>query len=306
MHLMEQLYMSKKTYRQKILIFIILSIGISSLVFAGPIEEKDITLHFQIPLKISSQGEWKMYLISIGEFDKSNWSFDEYSYAIIKNYTYFKENCGEDNTFYETIYKMSEEEKKHKGCVINGTYQEEYCFKTITDKAFCTSLTPYKINDKHTLDFGSYYNSYMWDIARADFYNHFELSQCGIINDSCSITIHKASTPYNPYITVLERLNSTDEVYFSDNIHIAGVNLFYNESLFACGYSGCDVNFDLKIDILKFTIVEPHTLVIEFSNQSEKYNPNLVKEDIIVNIDYKEKTNLFDRLKNWLKSIIFR
>ena len=206
---------------------------------------------------------------------------------------------------------MSEEERQHKGCVINGTYQETYCFKTVTDNPKCSSLAPYKINDRNKLDFSSYYDSYMWDINRADFYNHFELSDCNIINNSCTFKIHKTASPYNPYMIILEKINSTNDVYFSGRTNIKDVNLFYNDSLFACSEPGCDVNIDVKLNLLTFEIQKPSTLLIEFDNQSYisdinnpslTYNQNVDEAKVFITIIHnKERDNLFYRIRLWFR-----
>jgi hypothetical protein len=286
--------MLNKQYIYKILaVFIVtifLTVILSSTIFAGPVSDKDITFSFQIPKDTLSQGEWNIFFISIGEFEKDNWTFDNYSEKIKSDYINFKKSCGNYSTFYETVYKMSEEESKHKGCVINGTYQEVYCFKTVSDNSICNNLAPYKINDKNKLDFGSYYNSYMWDINRADFYNHFSLSYCNVINDSCTFQVHKASLPYNPYIIVLEKANSSDEVYFSDKTSIKAVELFYNESRFYCSEPGCDVNVDMNITLKKFEIQNPNRLILEFDTQTK-------------NIEHVQPVNWFNKFRNWLKSL---
>ncbi|MGV8172346.1 MAG: hypothetical protein ACP5OA_06665 [Candidatus Woesearchaeota archaeon] len=257
--------MLSKTYSKRMLIFLTVVICISPFISAGPIEDKDIIFTFNLPDSMSS-GEWRMYFISIGEFEKSNWSFNDYSDKIKNEYMAFKESCGKGDVFYETIYEMTPEEREHNGCVINGTYQEKYCFKTVSDNPTCTELIPYKINDRNVLDFNTYYDSYMWDINRADFYNHFELSYCNIINDSCTFKIHKKSEPYNPYVVVLENINSTDGIYFSGPTIISEVETFYNESLFACDEPGCDVSIEKKLTVKKFEIIGPNVLIIQFED----------------------------------------
>ena len=89
-------------YHFQIVLLIILLTGLASLVLAGPVSDKDITFNFQIPSEILTAGEWKIYLVSIGEFEKDGWKFDNYSNTILDNYINFKKNCGSDNTFYET------------------------------------------------------------------------------------------------------------------------------------------------------------------------------------------------------------
>jgi hypothetical protein len=287
-----------------ILILILITSILASAVLAGPVSDKDITFQVQIPKETLSKGEWRIYLVSIGEFEKDNWKFDNYSNTIQTKYINFKKACGKNDTFYETLYKMSDEESKHKGCVVNGTYQEVYCFKTATDNKLCSDLIPYKINDNYNLDFGTYYNSYMWDINRAEFYNHFELSYCIVNNNSCTFKIHKSASPYNPYMIILEKLNSNEEIYFSNNTNITQTNLFYNESLFACEEPGCDVNIDVNLTLLKFEIEKPHRLVIGFNNKTYIDNQSSAKNTTIMTkaID-KEKNRAFYKILTWWRTL---
>jgi len=289
----------------KLLIIILLSISLANIVLAGPMPLQDIAFSFQIPENALDNGEWKIYVISIGEFEKDNWNFTNYYDKIKGDYLNFKKSCGTDNTFYVTTYKMNEEERKHKGRVINGTYQEIYCFKTITNKNQCANLIPYKINYKNELDFLSYYNSYMWDIKRADVYNHFEPSQCNIENNSCKFTIHKNSYPYNPYIIVLEKLNSTNEIYFSDKLNINDADLFYNKSIFPSDAVTFHINLDVKLNLTTFEIQNPNMLLLQFDNQTPVLTNQGSRDSAnqSQNTTPKKETNFFKRVINWITNL---
>lgn len=299
--------MVKKHHIVKALIIILVFISLVHIVLAGPVPLQDITFSFNIPEKTLDNGEWKIYVISIGEFEKDNWNFTTNYNKIKYSYIDFKEECGTDKAFYVTVYKMDDEERKHKGCVINGTYQEVYCFKTVTNKDKCSSLTPYKINDKNNLDFLSYYSSYMWDINRADFYNHFEPSYCNVENNSCKFIIHKSSYPYNPYIIVLERLNSTNEIYFSNRLNINDVNLFYNESIFPTDAIMFHINLNVELNLTKLELKNSNILKIEFNNQSKiMYNQNSTKTENSENQLHNLKPikdNFFKRTITWIRHI---
>lgn len=275
-----------------IILSIITAINLTSVTLAGPMPLQDITFNLQIP-KIETtlnSEEWNMYLISIGEFERDKWNFTTHYNNIKTNYLNLKKECGKDNTFYTTIYKMDEEERKHKGCVVNGTYQEVYCFKTITDNNYCSNLIPYKINDKNELSFISYYNSYMWDINKADVYTHFELTYCTIKNNSCQLIIHKDSYPYNPYIMVLENINSTNEIYFSDKLTITDTDLFYNTAIFPSDAVTFHVNLNKELIVKTLKMTDSNKLIIEFENKIE--NTTIQKEN-----------NLLTRFLNWIKNI---
>jgi hypothetical protein len=277
---------------------------------AGPVSDKDITSTFKIPEKSSSamqEGEWRIYFISVGEFEKGSWNFTAYYDKIKKDYTAYKQDCGRADTFYQKVYKMSDEEKQHKGCTINGTYQEEYCFKTVSNNPRCSALIPYNLEDLNGLDhgqltFSAYYNSYMWGINRADTYNHFELSYCDVKNSSCTFKISKTSLPYNPYVAVLEKLNSTSEIYYSGKLNLEGANLFYNETLFYCSEAGCDVNIDMTLTPLSFEVREPHTFLLEFDKRYEipasQNQPQNTAAD--------QGGNFFSKLISWVKSLFRR
>jgi hypothetical protein len=185
---------------------IIITILLLKTSYAGPVSEKEIELSFSIPSNLSLDNTWNIYLISVGEFNNNNWSFSQYYSKIKTDYISYKNNCGLNTSFYEEIYEMDEEERQHRACVINGTYQEIYCSRTSSNSQKCKNLIPYKIDeDNKMLSFKSYYESYVWDIKRASQYHHFGLSNCKIINNSCSLTLNKLSEPYNPYIVVLEK-----------------------------------------------------------------------------------------------------
>ncbi|MGV8086891.1 MAG: hypothetical protein ACP5N1_04630 [Candidatus Woesearchaeota archaeon] len=300
--------MIKKLDILKILISIWLFFSLANIVLAGPVPLQDITFSFQIPENTLDNGEWQMYIISIGEFEKDSWNFTTAYDTIRYDYLNFKKYCGTDNTFYVTTYKMDDEERKHKGCVINGTYQEVYCFKTITDKNQCTNLIPYKINYKNELDFLSYYNSYMWDINRADVNNHFEPSHCNIENNSCKFTIHKSSYPYNPYIIVLEKLNSTKEIYFSDKLNIDDAHLFYNESIFPSDAVMFHVILDVELNLSKFKINDSNRLILQFENQSKVlYHQDLIEYTNVTNQQQNTTPNtestFFERAINWVTQL---
>lgn len=257
--------------------YLLLLLLIIPIVSAGPVPLQDIELSFKI-----YQENARIYFISVGEFEQNNFTFSNHYKNIKNNYSYFKQECRKENTFYETIYKMDNEEKKHKGCTINGTYQEEYCFKTITDNTNCQDLITYKI-ENNKLTFGSYYNSVMWDIKRADFYKHFEAQYCEIKNNTCNIVIHKNSKPYNPYIIIFE---NESQIFFSDRINITELNMFYNESIFP----NDEINYHVEKKI--------ELIVNEFEIKDDKLTIKLEKMNLGKNEGF------FKRIIKWIKQII--
>ena len=251
-------------------IFLFLII-LSPLAIAGPMPLQDIIFSFE-----TNESNATFYFISVGEFEKDGWNFQDYN--IKENYLKLKKECGKENTFREIVYEMSADERLHKGCVINGTYQEVYCFKTITDKKECEALIPYKI-ENNMLNFGAYYNSLMFDINRSDFYNHFDASKCEVINKTCTFTIHKKSKPYNPYIIVLEK---EDSIYFSDEINITQTNLFYNKNIFPNDEITYHVEKEVNLALKEFEIKD-----------------NKLK----ITFETKKENNLFKRLAAWIKNL---
>lgn len=239
-------------------------------VSAGPTKNEDLTLIFDIPPDLN--GEWKLYFVSVGEFEKEGWNFTYYFETIKKEYIKSKESCGGYGAFYSEVYEMGDEERKHKGCEINGTYQEVYCFRTAAKNLSCRNLAEFKLNPKKVLDFGSFYDSYMWDIKRAGFYEHFSSSSCIIKNSTCKIELDKKSSPYNPYIIVLEKLDSKTQVYFSDKVEIKAAEIFYDGKIFPCKNEICENHASAKIKISGFEILEQNFLKIKFSDEIEILN----------------------------------
>lgn len=239
-------------------------------VSAGPTKNEDLTLIFDIPADLN--GDWKLYFISVGKFENDGWKFTDYFEKIKKEYTKLKETCGGYGAFYREIYEMGDEERKHKGCEINGTYQEVYCFRTAAKNPVCSSLAEYKLNPDRVLDFGSFYDSYMWDIKRAEFYEHYSSSSCIIRNSTCEMKLDKKSSPYNPYLIVLEKIDSKTEVYFSDDVEIKAVKMFYDKNIFPCENDICENHAAAKIKVSEFEILETDFLKIKFMDGSESLN----------------------------------
>lgn len=275
----------------KRLILFILFVLACSLVLAGPISEKDITFSFTVSDNIFEGS--RLHFISIGEFNNDNWSFSDYYTKIKSDYSNYKVKCGASETFYEIIYEMSDVERQHKGCTINGTYQEVYCFKPTTDIDFCEPLAPHKINDDYILTFDTYYNSYVWDIGRANQYNHFKVSTCLIEGNICNITFRKDMQPYNPFVVILE---TKDDVYFSERINIQALELFYEEPLFDCKPVGCDIHQKATIHLDNFNTQAPNIFKIGFSDKYELTQENSTPE--------KDDVTFFQRILLWFKRLV--
>jgi hypothetical protein len=188
---------------------------------------------------------------------------------------------------------MSQEEREHKGCVINGTYQEVYCYKTVTNITECQPLAQYKLNDQKQLDFASYYNSYVWDIGRADQYHHYSASTCTITNSKCVMVLNKDSAPYNPYVAVLEKPNS-DEVFFSDEFSISAVELFSHDAIYDCESNDCDIQTNVSI-IAELGLDPPNQ--ITFHIQPE-YGYPIPPSSIPIH-----EEGLFSRIFSWFLSL---
>ena len=234
---------------------------------AGPTSTKDASFHFEIPGDVLSSDGWRLYFISVGDFENDNWSFSQYRNRLENDYIDFKARCGVDGTFREIIYEMSAEERAHKGCTINGTYQEVYCFKASTDIPSCERLLPDKIDDAYRLDYKSYYDSSLWDIGRAEFYRHHALASCDIVDSECVFTIDRGAYPYNPFIVVAERLNSSEDIYFSTPMNISGMEVFSDDSLFSCGASYyCDVHVNVTLTLQAFEALPNNALRVRFDS----------------------------------------
>ncbi len=282
----------QKTHETGFLISLLL---LTSLTFvsAGPTNNEDLTLLFDIPSNLD--GEWKLYFISVGEFEKEGWNFTGYFETIKKEYAKSKGSCGGYGAFYSEVYEMGDEERKHKGCEINGTYQEVYCFRTAAKDKKCSHLAEYKLNEEMVLDFGSFYDSYMWDIKRAGFYEHYSVSSCRIENSTCKMKLDKKSSPYNPYIIVLEELDSKTEVHFSGKVEIKAAEMFYDEKFFPCKNDICENHASAKIKVSEFKVLEPNFLKIKFNDETEILSNN--------NENPMKKVSIWEKLIGFFKNL---
>ncbi|HLP80106.1 MAG TPA: hypothetical protein VK158_05705 [Acidobacteriota bacterium] len=220
--------MSNRVAKYSLFLFLILM----TIAYAGPVWEKDAT--FEIATE-NTKG-MDIYVVSVGEFQKTGVIFPN---SLLQDYKKFKALC--QDTFFEEMYEMDKEERQHKGCIINDTYQEIFCTRITSNITACKPLIG-KLTYDNKLNFKSYFDAYMWDINRSEFYDHIEASPCVTSDDSCTFILHKKQSPYNPFIIIAE---NEENVANSDQI-ILPMDVFDTD--FECVEVGCDVHKTITLN----------------------------------------------------------
>jgi len=259
--------------RQALLVIIISSIIIIPFVLAGPIDDRKGHFIFNLSRNITMQGPgWKLYLVSVGQFEHDGWNFSDYHDQIKQKYIDAKNECGGTGVFYNTVRELTSEEQKSIVCTINGVTNYTHCNMTTSAKPSCIPLIDYKIETDYALNlnlltFGSYYKSYVYDIKRADFYNHFAPLECTFINGTCELYAYQRDKIINPFIVVLENELTNDYVFFSDIVDISSFDLLNNQSFPVCENLPCYGEITVTQDITRIGINESdHNLTIKFGN----------------------------------------
>jgi hypothetical protein len=213
---------------------------------AGPTDERHGKYVFSIPPNISDTGSgWRMYLVSIYQFEQDDWDFANYHEEIFRLYKSAKRSCGGEGVFYKEVRELNAQEKGSVECIIDGITNTTHCPMTSSSASECLRYVPHKVETDYSLDrilltFGSFYRSYVYDVGRADFYHHFEPLECNIENNTCVFSAFQRENIGNPFIVVLENVLSRDQIYFSDMIEISGFSELHDKAFAPCENLPCD------------------------------------------------------------------
>lgn len=240
---------------------------------AGPTDERHGIITMVLPDgAIDHEGDWRLHIISIGQFEREGWTFPAHRENIITQYLITKRMCGGEGVFYNDVRELTAEERGSITCVIDGVMNDTHCNTTTSAIQECVRYIPYKIDDDYSHDrklmtFKSFYDSYMYDIGRADFYHHYASESCAIENGTCVVRTFIREGMTNPMMMVLEDTLSRDNVYFSEPTVIGCYDDVYAATTSTCEQHPCDAEILCEQEI-SMIATDGNVLRIEFGDHA--------------------------------------
>lgn len=259
-------------YRTALVLLLFIALT-APMTMAGPTDERHGIITMVLPDgTIDSDGDWRLHIVSIGQFERDGWEFSAHKDDIITRYLAAKGTCGDEGVFYNEIRELTADERGSITCVIDGVMNDTHCNTTTSAIQDCIEYIPYKIEDDYAHDrklmtFKSFYDSHMYDIGRADFYHHYATESCVIDNGTCVMRTFIREGMANPMMVVLEDTLSREKAYFSEPMNIGCYDAIDAATASTCEQYPCEAEIPCEEEIATIA-TDGTTLRIEFRDHA--------------------------------------